>query len=226
MSAKKFYYQLKFKEQYGEGEYSYSHWGKATLKGIVVAENSKKAREIIKNDIFERDFKRGEDVLLTVLEVTPDRQYLEDFFKPRICKYCGRTWTPANNEYYGDYCCRACYEQSEFDRRLQDDELFISADWHESYPVIYRIYDRKNNKNYIGQTIRPFTLRWWEHYKAWIQKVENTTITDFEFSVIEILPKNTSKEELSAREQFYIEKYNALNDGYNSRNETKERVQA
>lgn len=224
---KKFYYQLKCK-QYNNNEYAVmpEYWGNAILKGIVTAENSKKAREIIKNDIFERDFKKGGDILLTVLEITPDRQYLEDFFKPRVCKYCGQTWTPANNEYYGLFCCRACYEQYEYERRIQEDELFISADWHEAYPVIYRIYDKKNNKNYIGQTIRPFTLRWWEHYKNWIKRVENTTITDFEFTVLEILPKSTDKNTLSQREQFYIEKYDALNNGYNSRNEVKEDIPA
>jgi len=212
---KRFYYQLKCKEK---GIYE-DYWGKAILKGIVTAENSKCAREIIKKEVFERDFKKGDDVLLTVLEITPNRQYLEDFFKPQVCKYCGRTWIQAHNEYYGDFCCKACYEQYEYDRRIKEGELFISEDWHEAHPVIYRIYDRKNNKNYIGQTIRPFTLRWWEHYKSWIQRVENAIITDFEFMVIEILPKNIDKNALSRREQYYIEKYNALKDGYNSRNE-------
>ena len=49
---KKFYYQLKCKE-YNNNEYAIhsEYWGKAILKGIVSAENSKKAREIIKKDI-------------------------------------------------------------------------------------------------------------------------------------------------------------------------------
>ena len=52
---KKFYYQLKCKE-YNNNEYAIhsEYWGKAILKGIVSAENSKKAREIIKKDIFEK----------------------------------------------------------------------------------------------------------------------------------------------------------------------------
>ena len=220
---KKFYYQLKIKEGLDDDSgYSIPHWGKAIFKGIVQAENSKKAREIIKNDIFEREFKKGvDDVLLSVLEVTEDRKYLEEFFEPRVCKYCGRTWTPANNEYYGDFCCRACYEQYEYEKRIEDndEEAYISLDWYESFPVIYRIHDKKNDKNYIGQTIRSFTLRWWEHYKAWIQKVENTSITDFEFTILEVFSKTITKEKLSEREQYWINKYDAINNGYNGRNE-------
>lgn len=69
---KRFYYQLKIKELDGEGEYSCLYWGKAIFKGIVSAETSKQARKIIKEEIFERDFKKGDDVLLSVLEITPE----------------------------------------------------------------------------------------------------------------------------------------------------------
>ena len=52
---KDFYYQLKVKE-FHDGEYcSGDFWGRATLKGIVEAESSKKAREIIKKDILEKN---------------------------------------------------------------------------------------------------------------------------------------------------------------------------
>lgn len=219
---KDFYYQLKVKE-FHDGEYcSGDFWGRATLKGIVEAESSKKAREIIKKDVLNREIKKGDDILLSVLEITPNREYLREFFKPRVCLFCGGTWTPATTEYYGKYCCRACYEQAMQKQKQNEEEIFMSPDWNENFPVIYRIYDKKNNKNYIGQTIRAFTLRWWEHYKNWIQYVKGTLITDFEFSILEIFPKNTSKEILSNREQFYIEKYDSLNNGYNNRNEKTE----
>lgn len=219
---KSFYYQLKVKEFHDGEFYSGDFWSRATLKGIVEAKSSKEAREIIKRDILNREIKRGDDVLLSVLEITPDREYLREFFKPRKCLFCGMVWTPATTEYYGEYCCRACYEQATQKQKREDEEVFISSDWHDSFPVIYRIYDRKNNKNYIGQTIRAFTLRWWEHYKNWIQRVENASITDFEFSVLEVFPKNKNKEFLSKMEQFYIEKFDSLKNGYNNRNEKTE----
>lgn len=215
---KKFYYQLKCKEKdcYTGGVADY--WSHAFFKGVVEAENSKAAREYIKNGIFNNELKKDNNILLSVIEIKQGDEYLEDFFKPRVCKFCGNIWSPANNEYYGLYCCRACYEQAVRQMQIEEADLFISQDWSDSFPVIYRIFDKKNNKNYIGQTIRAFTLRWWEHYKNWMQRLKDAAITDFEFSVLEIMPKNTTKEELSKREQFYIDKYDALN-GYNNRNE-------
>lgn len=218
---KKFYYQLKckYKDEYTGLVANY--WSNAFFKGIVEAEDSKSARKYIKEQILDKDLKKDDNILLSIIEVKEDTPYLLEMFEPKICQHCGNVFTFANNEYYGQYCCRACYEQEMQKIKLEEDDLFISPDWNSSYPVIYRIYDRKNDKNYIGQTIRAFTLRWWEHYKNWIQRVENTSITDFEFTVLEQLPKNTTKEQLSEREQYYISKYNAYTEGYNSRNEVK-----
>ena len=42
--------------------------------------------------------------------------------------------------------------------------------------------------------------------------------------MLEILPKTVTKEELSQREQYYIDKYNALTEGYNSRNEVAQMI--
>lgn len=216
----KFYYQLKCKEKDVYTGAVSDYWSHAFFKGIVSAEDSKAARALIKTMILDNEIKKDSNLLLSIIKITPDKEYLEDFFKPRICKFCGNAWSPANNEYYGLYCCRACYEQAMLQQKREDDELFISSDWGESYPVIYRIYDKKNNKNYIGQTIRAFTLRWWEHYKTWIQRVENAHITDFEFSILGIFSRDIDKDVLSQREQFWIEKYDALTNGYNRRNET------
>lgn len=195
------------------------YWSSAFFKGLVEAEDCKSARQFIKSCILDNEMKKDNNLLLSIIEVKEDTQYLLDMFKPKECAYCGTVYTFANNEYYGQYCCRTCYEQAKLEQRKEDNEIFFSSDWCESYPCIYRIYDRKNNKNYIGQTIRAFTLRWWEHYKNWIQRVENTSITDFEFTVLEQFSKDITKEELSQKEQYYIDKYNAFTEGYNSRNE-------
>lgn len=213
---KKFYYQLKVKDE--QGYWSYNGF----FKGLVEAENSKKAREYIKSEILDKDIKKGDDVLLTVLEITEDKKYLLDFFTPRICKWCGHSYSYANNEYFGEFCCRACYEQFKEKDREINSEIYFSSDFNTSYPVIYRIYDKKHNKNYIGQTIRAFTLRWWEHYKAWINSLNDSEITDFEFSVLEVFPKGISKEDLTVKEQYYINKFDSLNNGYNSINAKSE----
>ena len=220
---KRFYYQLKCKEQDIDGRVA-DYWSHAFFKGIVEAEDSKSARAYIKSQILNNEMRKDNNLLLSIIEIKKGTEYLEDFFKPRVCAVCGSTFSMANNEYYGLYCCEACHEQAKYLQRKEDQAVFFSSDWSEAFPVIYRIYDKKNDKNYIGQTIRAFTLRWWEHYKNWIQRVPNTSITDFEFTVLEILPKTVTKEELSQREQYYIDKYNALTEGYNSRNEVAQMI--
>lgn len=216
---KEFYYQLKTKEKSSQGEYGISFWSNAFFKGIIEAETGKKAREIIKNHILDKNIKKGDDILLSVLEITEDRKYLKDFFVIRTCKYCGQTYTNAHNEFnYGEFCCRTCYEQYTLKDRLENQEVFFASDFYSSYPVIYRIYDKKNNKNYVGQTIRSFTLRWWEHYKSWIHCLKDTEITDFEFSILAVFDKSISKEDLTKKEQHWIEHYNCIENGYNTVN--------
>lgn len=218
---KQFYYQIKVKE---EDNY---YWSKPVMKGIVTAETSKQAREIVKNSVLERDIKKGDDVLLSIIEVTEDKQYLVDFFKPRVCKYCGRVFNNTITGFYSsEFCCENCYELYNYEhldvnKYLQAREI-DNIGFYECNLVIYRIYNKITKKNYIGQTIRSFTLRWWEHYKAWV-KYAPEGITAFEFSVLEEFTKEQIKQNpkmLSEREQYWIDYYDAFNNGYNSRNET------
>ena len=233
---KQFYYQLKVKEKHHniytkQDEYDWSYY--PVMRGIVEAETSKEARKKIKEEIFEKDIKKGDDVLLSIIEVKEDTKYLLDFFKPRVCKHCGRTFNTATSEtfgQYGDFCSKVCYdlynyENFDFSRYIQSKD-FNALEWTDCNPVIYRIHNKKNDKNYVGQTIRSFTLRWWEHYKVWI-KYQKDNITDFEFSVLEEFTKEQVKDNenlLSEREQYWIDYYNALDEekGYNSRREVAE----
>lgn len=217
---KDFYYQIKTREE--DGHWSY----KPCIKGIVEAETTAEARKIVKEQILCRDIKKGDDVLLYVCEVREGEEYLKDFFKPRVCKYCGRTYNQSISGWYSaEYCCENCCKldhQGYLPKIVQQENYDIdNIDWFESNPVIYRIVNLSNNKCYIGQTIRAFTLRWWEHYKNWI-KFQKEPLTDFVFEVLEEFSKQEIKENpklLSEREQFWIEHYNSIENGYNARNE-------
>ena len=221
---KDFYYQVKvkIKDEYD----TYSYWSKPVMKGIVQAETSKQAREIVKTSILEREIKKGDDVLLSILEITPDKQYLADFFKPRVCKQCGRTFDNTISGFYSsEFCCENCYELYNYEhldvsRYLQVREI-DNISFYECNPVIYKITNLVNGKSYVGQTIRSFTLRWWEHYKAWI-KYQPEGIQNFEFSVLEEFTKEEIKKNpnlLREREQYWIDFFDAYNNGYNSRDE-------
>jgi group I intron endonuclease len=82
---------------------------------------------------------------------------------------------------------------------------------------IYRIVNRKNNKCYVGRTIN-FSqrkrghfnlLKNGKHYSAAMQK--DFVAEDFYFEILE----NCSDEDLIKLEEFYIEKYNSVINGYN-----------
>ena len=238
---KQFYYQLKVKMKepdiWNTSEKGYFEaWSSPIMRGIVDAEDSKSARKKIKEEIFEKEIKRGDDILLSIIEVKEDTQYLLDFFKPRVCKQCKKTFNTSMSNYFshgGEFCSKACYDLYTYEtlNNLDIDAIlkkkeFDYVDWTECNPVIYRIYNRKSQKNYVGQTIRSFTLRWWEHYKAWI-KYQKDDITNFEFSILEEFNKDEIKQNenlLSEREQYWINYYNALDEnfGYNSRREVAE----
>ena len=203
-------------------------WSNVQYRGIVEAENSKKAREKVKNEIFDKKIIKNKDadVLLSIIEITPQKSYLKKFFEPRTCKQCGRIFDASITDYYNsNFCCEACYEtynmlNVDINKIVQSKELNY-IEFMEANPVIYRIFNRLNGKNYIGQTIRSFTLRWWEHYKSWI-KHQPESIDNFEFSVLEEFSKEAIKKNpdlLKQREQYWIDKYDAIENGYNSRNE-------
>lgn len=93
----------------------------------------------------------------------------------------------------------------------------------EVYGIIYKIKNKLNNKVYIGQTIRPFCLRYSggniyntgnKHLKSSIEKygVEN-------FEIVEVYDVAFSKQELDIKECIYIDLFNSMNPkfGYNKK---------
>ena len=92
--------------------------------------------------------------------------------------------------------------------------------------IIYKITNIKNGKVYIGQTIRTFDKRFKEHMKSAFNKNSTQYSTKFykdirkfgkESFVGEIIKDNIKTvEELEKEEKYYIEKYNSINEGYNT----------
>ncbi len=91
----------------------------------------------------------------------------------------------------------------------------------EVYGVIYKITNMINGKCYIGQTTNGFDRRYDfniskrtknKHLKSAIDKysIEN-------FDICKVYDVAFSKEELDIKEQLYIEKFNAIENGYNLR---------
>ena len=86
---------------------------------------------------------------------------------------------------------------------------------------IYKITNTVNNKVYIGQTIRPIQKRFQRHLNDAINHNIDThfarAIRKYGVDVwtVEQIDSATTQDELTLKEQYWIQKYNSVIDGYN-----------
>lgn len=86
---------------------------------------------------------------------------------------------------------------------------------------IYKISNSKNNKVYIGQTIRPIEERFKRHINDAINNVLDThfarAIRKYgkENFFIEEIDKANTQEELNLKEQYWIRYFDSVKNGYN-----------
>lgn len=213
----------------GSWEQIYKTFVKAETKAeaIQAFHNTVDVKEKIPQRILNKNI-TPESLLLHVYEVQPGH-FTEKFLEDRLCAICGKSYHLIDkfNEFgaYSTYecCSKECddiYYNNRLERLSTTNENFYS-----SAPVIYKIENIVTKKVYIGQTIRSFTLRWWEHLKCssvdkFHTEIMNSSITDWIFSVIEVLnlKEHTKdlKEYLTERERYWICYYDSKNKGYNS----------
>ena len=86
---------------------------------------------------------------------------------------------------------------------------------------IYKITNIQNNKVYIGQSIRPIEQRFKRHIN---DAINNKLDTHFARAIrkygkdsfqIEIIDTAQTQEELNQKEQYWINYYNSIEEGYN-----------
>ena len=86
---------------------------------------------------------------------------------------------------------------------------------------IYKITNIQNNKVYIGQSIRPIKDRFHRHIN---DAMNNILDTHFARAIrkygkdsftLELIDTATSQEELNKKEQYWIQFYNSVEEGYN-----------
>lgn len=93
------------------------------------------------------------------------------------------------------------------------------------YGIIYKVTNQLNNKVYIGQTIQTLSERKNKHYyKA--RHEESNTKTHFlnalrkypeEDFIWVVIDKADTQEELDKKEKYWIEYYNSVEEGYNTK---------
>ena len=92
--------------------------------------------------------------------------------------------------------------------------------------IIYLITNTVNDKVYIGQTTNDITTRFKQHcntkYTKLGKAISNIGKSKFSISVLE--DNILDLDSLAEREQYYINKYNSINNGYNSSKATRSQV--
>ena len=86
---------------------------------------------------------------------------------------------------------------------------------------IYKITNIQNNKIYIGQTIRPVSDRFHRHINDAMNNILDThfarAIRKYgkDNFVIEQIDEANNQDELNKKEQYWIQYYNSVEEGYN-----------
>jgi group I intron endonuclease len=86
---------------------------------------------------------------------------------------------------------------------------------------IYKITNIQNNKVYIGQTIRPIEQRFHRHINDALNNILDThfarAIRKYgkDNFIIEEIDSAQTQDELNKKEQYWIQYYNSVEDGYN-----------
>ena len=86
---------------------------------------------------------------------------------------------------------------------------------------IYKITNVQNNKVYIGQTIRPIQDRFHRHINDALNNILDTHFTRAirkygkDNFIIEQIDQAQTQDELNKKEQYWIQYYNSVQNGYN-----------
>ena len=85
--------------------------------------------------------------------------------------------------------------------------------------IIYKITNKVNGKIYIGQTIKTLERRWYQHTKAKDNSAFHKAVRKYGAAnfIVEQIDVACSKEELNAKEKYWIEYYGTMTsqNGYN-----------
>lgn len=106
------------------------------------------------------------------------------------------------------YRCKQNFIKKERAKCLDDgliDESFITRNDFRRDDIagyIYKISKKSTGEFYVGQTIYLPIFRWGQHLKT--DRFDMKGILDYQFEVIEIVPKN---ENILEREKYYIQKF-------------------
>lgn len=100
---------------------------------------------------------------------------------------------------------------------MPDDEYHVNSN---SLNYIYKCTEKSTGKSYIGKTRNAPFFRWWNHLthssSPFGMYLRTTSLCDWTFEVLEILPSTISDAEVFKIETKYILQFDSINNGFNS----------
>lgn len=103
------------------------------------------------------------------------------------------------------------------DSEFPDDMNYVKVD---SLNYIYKVTEKDTGRCYIGKTKNEPFFRWWNHLRhsrsPFGVYLRNTTLDKWTFEVLEIIPALYSNSEILAKESEYIQKFNSIENGFNT----------
>ena len=176
-----------------------------------------------------------------VLKIFPPDDYWDEHWGgDRECNICGNIFTIISRNNRGDfkgnnlYCSSECNSVGTYNSTQLAEEEKIYKTMQDNNgihnPCIYKITNKNTSKVYIGQTTQYCTFRWYQHFASpksdskFHDEICNSQITDWIFEVIEIITSDDLKNieyshknsYISQREQYWINHYNSIKEGYNT----------
>lgn len=230
----KWFYQIKARQEGHDGFRSHWVWP-PVFTGMVEATDKKAARQEIEDQygqqfpmrVLKKDID-NHNYLLNFHEIKDDHEHTYSLFETKQCLQCGilsrriDRYNDANESYKGsEFCSGECRERHHEERRS---EYYTNGMGGREPAVIYRVMNTVSGMSYIGKTTQVFTLRWYQHFyhggkSKFHSAIRSSKIEDWQFSIletVEIKPGDDRDEVVAIREQFWIDEYDAIKNGYNT----------
>lgn len=231
----RFFYRIKVPMV--ENEKFQNYWSYGVIEqGYVEAENKKKARLKLEKEMNRKLPMRSklEDIgvknffLLSLYEA--NEFFDKIWLSKRECKECGSNFTKLERDQANDFRRIKedfCSFQCEDKNKITEKDLEIKEGIHNA--CIYKITNKLTGMSYVGQTTQAFTLRWYQHFfqtkdTKFHKAILNSKLKDWKFEIIEqfnfkgsdVYKDKKLKNLVDEREQFFINFFDSIENGYNS----------
>lgn len=214
-----------------DSQYHMENWDRVWYD-VISAPDKKKAKASIQDEVdailaekVSRKSANEPDYRIFITELSP--HWEEHWLKVRECSVCSTKYTLLQSKQLmvhstHEHCSIDCQRLTRRETNFGD----YTSGYQNHRPCIYKITNRINGMVYIGQTTQCFTLRWYQHFfhggdAKFHAVVKASKPTDWIFEVIEIIYETDFKEILNKQEQFWIDHYGSIQNGYNSVKATK-----